>query len=435
MNQQPDILVPAAPPGPSALCWLALVVVGFAFFCTEHNLFISSLEMYGTTQDELETNAAGGKLANQVGFSLIALLGGVLLLMPGGRAWRLGGVLPVLMILLGVWCLASSLWSINMMQSAKRWLIMVFCLAGTLGVARQLTTRDLTWLCLVITAAYAAIGIGAEVALGTFNPLDPHYRFAGTLHPNGQGANCALLALAIICLLRDTRKGRSALIALLMGAIVLMLLCRSRTAVAALLAGLLAISCTRPSRQLVAGVCALVWLIGAAAMVALVSGFDVVEDLPDILLLGRAEHVGTLTGRTELWEELLPYVEERPLLGYGYGCFWNADHIDAVSKALYWDLSSAHSAYLEMVLGVGLVGGVMVVLLFATALWKAGRRYWETSGSGDAFVFALTVYGVVDGISESDFTAPAFMTFVAGCGLCRLAFFAEGRRMKCLPTS
>jgi hypothetical protein len=77
----------------------------------------------------------------------------------------------------------------------------------------------------------------------------------------------------------------------------------------------------------------------------------------------------------------------------------------------------------------------MVVLLFATALWKAGRRYWETSSSGDAFVFALTVYGVVDGIAESDFTAPAFMTFVAGCGLCRLAFFAEGRRLKCLTTS
>jgi O-antigen ligase len=425
MNEQTDNLDSTASQGPTALCWLAIVVLGVAFFCVEHNLFVSRLEMFGTTQDELETNAVGGKLANQVSFSLVALLGLVLLLAPDGRRWRPGGMLPLLMVFLAAWCLASSLWSINMMQTAKRSVIMLFCVVCALGLARQLSARQVGWLCLVVTAAHTALGVGAEIALGTFKPYHADYRFAGTLHPNAQGASCALLCLAAVCLLKGTREGKSVLLVLLVGGAALMLLTRSRTACAALLAGLIALVLVRPSRQLLAGVFGMAWLAGAAVLVALIGGIDVVGELPDLLLLGRVAHVGTLTGRTELWEELLPYAEERPLLGYGYGSFWNVDHIDAVSKALYWDLSSAHSAYLEMVLGVGLIGGTALVLLMAAGLWQAVRQYRWTGDGGDALVFALLVFAVISGIAETDFVVPSFTTLVTGCGLCRLAFFAQ----------
>ena len=32
-------------------------------------------------------------------------------------------------------------------------------------------------------------------------------------------------------------------------------------------------------------------------------------------------------------------------------------------------------------------------------------------------------YGLIDGVAESDFISPSFVTFLAGSGLCRLAFF------------
>jgi O-antigen ligase len=425
MNDQLDNVMPTAQRGHAALFWIALVVVGVAFFCTEHNLLITRMDMYGTTQDELETNAAGGKLANQVGFSLIAALGGVLLLLPGGRRWRLGGVLPGLMLFLSAWCLASSLWSINAIQTAKRGIILLFCIAGALGIARQLTSRQVCLLCLAVAASYAAVGFGAEVALGTFKPLDGDYRFAGTLHPNGQGANCALLCLAAVCLLKGAQRGKGVLLILLACGLALMLLTRSRTACVALLASVLAVSIVNPSRRLVAGALAITWFTGAAALVALLCGIDLVKELPGIVLLGRAEHIGTLTGRTELWEELLDYAKEKPLLGYGYGSFWNYDHIDAISKTLFWDLSSAHSVYLEMVLGVGLIGVLALVLTAVTGLGRAVRQYWATRDGGDALVLALLAYGVVDGLSESDYILPSFMTFIAGCGVCRLAFFAR----------
>jgi O-antigen ligase len=292
-------------------------------------------------------------------------------------------------------------------------------------MARQLSALQMCWLCLVVSAGYVVVGIAAEIALGTFKPLSADYRFAGTLHPNGQGASCALLCLAAICLLKHTQEGRPVLYALIVCGVALMLLTRSRTSCVALVAGLLALVCVRPSRQTVAGALGLAWLGVAGVLAALLSGIDAIEELPRILLLGRAEHVTTLTGRTELWEELLYYVGERPLLGYGYGSFWSVDHIDYLSTTLYWDLSSAHSVYLEMTLGVGLIGGLALVLMAAVGVWRAARQYRLTSDGGDALVFALLVYGVFDGIAESGFTAPSFMTVVAGYGLCQLAFFAR----------
>jgi O-antigen ligase len=425
MNEPIDNLSSPAPRGPAAACWIAIVVVGVAFFFIEHNVLISRMEMYGTTQDELETNAAGGKLANQVGYSLVALLGGSLLVLPGGRRWRLGGVLPVIVFLFIAWCLASSTWSINPMQSAKRGVILLFCVAGALGIARQLSPRQVCWLCMVVTASYAAIGIGAEIALGTFKVFSADYRFAGTLHPNGQGANCALLCLSTICLLGSARRGRAMFLVLLACGIALMLLTRSRTAVAALLAGLAVVSCINLSRQLVAGALALVWFTAAAALVAVLGGVDLVEEVPRLLTLGRSQDITTLTGRTELWEELIPYAEQKPLLGYGYGSFWNADHIDEFSKSLYWDLSSAHSVYLEMVLGVGLFGLALLVSMLAAGVRRAAGQYRLSRAWGDAFVLAILVYGVVDGFSESDFMSASFYTLVASCGLYRLAFFAQ----------
>jgi hypothetical protein len=38
-------------------------------------------------------------------------------------------------------------------------------------------------------------------------------------------------------------------------------------------------------------------------------------------------------------------------------------------------------------------------------------------------MFALLVYGLLEGIAESDFLTPSFVTFVAGCGVAHLAFF------------
>ena len=405
-----------------------IVALALAFYCTEHNLFISKMEMFGTNKEDLEKNATGGKLANQFGFSLVATVG-VVLLARGGRRWRFNGLLPLLLPCFLAWCLTTALWSADPARTVKRVGILAFCFLGALGVGRRLRPRDLCVLALSVTATYAAIGLGAEVALRTLK-LSGEYRFAGTLHPNGQGANCALLCLSAVCLLTSGSRHRGLLIALLVFGAGLLVLTKSRTACAALLVGLLALRCLRPSPRVVAATLVAAWFLGILALLAVLAEVDF-KEAGGVLLLGRAEHVGTLTGRTELWPELLPYAKKRLLLGHGYGAFWSADRVEEVSSIVFWGLSSAHSAYLDAVLGFGLVGTGILALVVLAGLVRAGKLYRATGDAGYALMFALLIYGLLDGIAESDFLAPSFVPFITGCGLAHLAYFRPCRGEEC----
>jgi O-antigen ligase len=423
MSQSIPNSVPAPAPGRAALLGLAAVVLGTAFFCTEHNLFVSQMEVYATTLEDLEANAAGGKLKNQVGFSLVALLGVFLLLRRGGRPWSGRGLLPLLVLFFVGWCLTSALWTVDPGRTVRRLGVMTFCFLGALGIGRQLSTRDLCLLALIVTTTFAAVGVCVELALGTLTPFATEYRFAGTLHPNGQGANLATLCLAAVCLLRGGDRRRRPLLPLLTCAAGLLVLTGSRTCCAALLAGLLALYCVRPWARRALALLGLAWSASVAALLAVLVGSNVVERSADVLLLGRAEHAGTLTGRTELWEELLPYVQDRPVLGHGYGSFWNEGNVEALSTTLYWGLSSAHSAYLDAVLSVGLVGAAAAASVAAVGMARAARAYRASCAAGPGMLLGLLVFGAVSGVAESDFFMPSFEAFLAGCGLCRLAFF------------
>jgi O-antigen ligase len=408
---------------------LATVVLGLAFFLTQHDLSISRLEMFGTVQEQLEANAVGGKWTNQAGFLLVGLLGVLLIAWRDARPWHVRGLLPLAIVFFAAWCLASTLWSVDPARTFKRGGILLLCMLGALGVGRALSARDLCRLALVLTTAYALLGLGAELALGTFKPFGggEEYRFAGTLHPNGQGANCALLCLSAICLLTERPRGWGILVALIVLGFVLLLLTRSRASLAALLVALVAIRFLRPSRALVAGAFGLLLLVCGLMLASVLAGSDP-GSLVNVLLLGRMEHAGTLTGRTELWEELLPFAQQRLLLGHGYGSFWDPQRIEAVSETVYWSLSSAHSVYLEAVLGIGVVGAGALAVVVLAGLWRAARTCRAVGGAGYALVFALLVIGLVGGIAESDFLMPSFETLVAGCGLAQLGFFEGGVR-------
>jgi O-antigen ligase len=414
-----------AEPRRTGLLVAAIVTLGVAFFCVEHRLLVSRQEMYGTTAEDLEESAAGGKFTHQLGFSLVALLGVVFLVREGGRAWRLNGPLPVVMVAFVACCAVSCLWSTDGPRTFKRAGILVLCLTGALGLGRQLRARELCLLALAITGAYAVLGLAAELALGTFKPGGADYRFAGTLHPNGAGANVALLCLSACCLLATEKRGQLWLLALLAFGGALLVLTKSRSACAALLISLLALRLLRPSPRLVLGFFVAAWAACGLVLLAALARTDPAEGPLDFLLLGRAEHVGTLTGRTELWEELIPYAQERLLLGYGYGSFWSVDRIDEISNTVYWGLSSSHSVYLETLLGVGVVGLSLIGLTVLTGLWRAGRLYRAGGSAGHALAFCLLVYGLIGGLAESDFIAPSFVGFLAACGLAHLGFFQD----------
>jgi len=149
----------------------------------------------------------------------------------------------------------------------------------------------------------------------------------------------------------------------------------------------------------------------------LLSGTDFTDQMVTAATLGRQEEVGSLTGRLPLWTELTPFVEDRLFWGYGYDSFWTADRIDTISSELQWGLREAHSAYIDTVLSIGIIGASLLLLVVAVGLKQTAHRYLTTNEATYGFFFSLLVFGLVNALTESGMIAPTYVTFLAGCGL------------------
>jgi O-antigen ligase len=74
----------------------------------------------------------------------------------------------------------------------------------------------------------------------------------------------------------------------------------------------------------------------------------------------------TMTGRTDIWGYVVPYIYQRPLLGWGYAAFWSTLNPAAweIANALRWYSPEAHNGLLEILLSGGLVGAVWFLYLW-----------------------------------------------------------------------
>ena len=72
----------------------------------------------------------------------------------------------------------------------------------------------------------------------------------------------------------------------------------------------------------------------------------------------------TLTGRTDIWGDLLGMDLNR-WLGTGFESFWLGDRADMFAKKYYFHPNQAHNGYIEMYVNLGLVGLGFLVLLMA----------------------------------------------------------------------
>lgn len=128
----------------------------------------------------------------------------------------------------------------------------------------------------------------------------------------------------------------------------------------------------------------------------------IISDIASIY--GRNE---TLTGRTDIWAYLLPYVTGAPFLGHGFGGFWTDAHREATS-------SHAHNGYLDIVLNMGFLG----LLIFSAYLIQCCRKavMLMNRNFDQACLWAcLLIIIVVHNIAES--TTTSFTGILAGSNL------------------
>lgn len=294
--------------------------------------------------------------------------------------------MPFLMVLTGLG-LFSFLWSIDPALSQRRGIaIMATTLAGIfMGVRYDwrtlLRVLGLVW---IVTAALSfltallvpSFGVMYEIHVGAWKGL-----FYEKNQMGGHMARAAFLCGFLFIMDAPWRRLWGAGVFL---CVLLVLLSTSKTSLLGLLLGFSILGAgIWMKRGIVTGMTS-AWL--GVVLAGAFAGIMVFAPEVVFTALGRDP---SLTGRTDIWATLIDMINQRPLLGYGYGAFWALDSEPAywVRVLVEWEAPTAHNGWLEVAIALGLVGLVCLVLDFVMTIYRAARAAIDTWTG----VFALGV--------------------------------------------
>jgi len=146
-------------------------------------------------------------------------------------------------------------------------------------------------------------------------------------------------------------------------------------------------------------------LVGYVSVAVALSVFGCLSAVyPEQLLTLMGKNT-TLTGRTRVWSQLLIAIRHHPILGYGYGAFWTGlrgESLD-VLVAAGWIVPSAHNAYLDLYLALGVPGAAAAIVVLWDALRKAIEYIRAEPGWPGLWPIACLMFILIHGLGESEF--------------------------------
>lgn len=411
------------------------LLMGLVFLTDEHRWDRSGLKDYVESAEERADAAVSGNNMRRLAFLVLGTAGAVLLV--GSRKLpALREPMGLCILLATGWTFASVLWAGSASFTVKRLLLLTLCTSGAVGIASTLSLRQLAMVTLTVTGSYLMLGIVAELLQGNFRPWAGGYRFAGTLHPNAQSTNCGSMALAAIALWRGSSEQnrvagcwfpglKHVAAGLFLVAMFFLILTKSRTALAGILlvVGLIWSTKQKLGSNIV--------LAGAGLLLVLLVSYTVFisgvgNSVGDAANIGRADSQGALNGRLPIWEICIRRVGTQMPIGFGYDGFWTPERIEDVSWELGWSISSAHSEYIEIALGLGVIGLGLYLLVQTVGIGWFWLRYLRLGHGGDAMIFGILTIGAIQGFMETGYLHPSSLApFIALTGMTRLAFFTD----------
>jgi len=350
--------------------------------------------------DSRVTDLEGSPLDRNVYFILIGL--GLLVLLKRRLNW--GGIFAsnFWLFVFFLYCGISVIWSDYSFVSFKRW---IKDLGNVVMALVILTEKDPVQAIRAVFARYTNFAIPLSVAFIKYFPdLGRYYHhwtweagYCGVgLDKNELGCMVFICGLFLIwdLIKMRTKGGTKTDKPDLFGRVVLLLmvfwlirLADSQTALLCLILGTGILFFMRPPlcerRAKYLGMCSL-----AVGLLILL-----LYSIPGISegIVGMLGRNMTLTGRTDLWSELLK-APINPLLGEGYQSFWIGPISQRYTHTFWWKPNQAHNGYLQTYLDGGLVG----VFLLMTMIVSAGRNLKKVLLLGDTygilrFSFLITV--------------------------------------------
>jgi O-antigen ligase len=125
------------------------------------------------------------------------------------------------------------------------------------------------------------------------------------------------------------------------------------------------------------------------------------------LVFGLLNREANLTGRIPLWNYLIERaVRPKPFLGNGFSAIWDAPGFKRQTTLdLNWSftITNAHNGFVDILLGLGILGFLLAILLLIVALYRTGKLFVKDSRVENLLPFMIIVYFLISNVSISFF--------------------------------
>jgi O-antigen ligase len=252
------------------------------------------------------------------------------------------------------------------------------------------------------------------VAMMRGQMFDEEGRMSTIVSPNALSPNAAMVLLLALTLF-STRKGEGlnkSAILIGLGASLVMVLAGSKTGVlAAIFAGGIFFLIRGRWGSAVTFIAGTAVLVGALILTT---------PLGDYLhLYQERAGVDSLSGRTLLWNAVLPAIKAKPILGHGY---MSSEFIAIQINAVGWSAPQLHNGFLEALYNTGILGllaMMMILLVIPRNLIRVLRVAPKSDYLYQVAAGCLALYGflIINGFFNSSFGGKCTSPFMVLLGL------------------
>ena len=353
------------------------------------------------------------KIYRLYGYAILAVIQLVLIFIRPNKHSLAIYITPIILLML--WCCISLTWSEHIDLTAKRTVLLclvylsVFGSVCDLGYRRSLETLQFL-LAATLIINLAAVIVNPEVGTQLRSGSDDLWR--GLMADK----NIAGMLSAVTLVVFGFGKGRIPLplrYGIMAAALLFLVQSWSRTAIIALVASV-AVGISLTLMRLTVRNAMAKHRKSITYVASTIAGFLVVAVLVLTIerdfLVSLTDNASSVSLRNTIWRPLIQYYLDHPILGSGYGAYWDAsvrpENVEAYATQRWLiRVDQGHNGYLDLLVQTGLPG--LILALLATIWWPLRRlasltqRHPERS----SVIFSMITLVLVQNFAESSLFA------------------------------